>query len=256
MELEKYNPASAATLLGEIEKFCLSKGIILQRNSNSKIADKNWIRKFIIQTDAPPFYLEINSPSDIEKINGDLNERLENLQRKVKNFLQNNGAMNKNLQDKINTLGNKLLDTAKRYIKFGLKNSLQRELKNCNNIEDLRDAAGKCYGEFIKKELLERVFRPLYDELRQKPNDAAYSWLLNGLNQILASLGVMTVNVKIGGRYDENQPYIPAEKFITSNPQEKDIICAVVRYAYAFTNERIISEGKLIVAKFQQGGAK
>ncbi len=271
--LVKYNLTAAENLLAEIKRLFMSKGIMLakkfsgEQDTSSEEVDRTlWIKPFVIQTSAPAFYLDINSPDDLAIKNADLESRINDLQGKLKTFLQNNSDLDENLAGKINTLATSVLMQAKRAVKFGLKKSLGAENKNCNTIEELQEAAGRRYGDFLRKEFLERIMIPLYEGLQQTPNEGAYLYVLGEANNFLADLGVATVNISVGEKYDENLPYVhvgeaDSPQYVTTNGAEKDTIREILRYAYAFQEDkgaenRLIMEGEVIVMLYRPGGAQ
>ena len=263
---------AAEELLEQIKKFFRAKGIILptifvtrdetEKFSESPAVNLQWVQSFIIQTDEPAFYLKIDSPDDIAILNQDLEQALSELQDSLKKFLENNRELEESLRSKINTFATAHLVQAKKAVKFRLKKLKTEVANNCNTVEELRELAGKHYATFIKQELLERIVYPLYDGLEQNPKEEAYLWVLNEVNRFLADLGVMTINISVGEYWDENNPfYSPAEestsdKYATTNPDEKGLICEVLRYAYAFqenkdADNRQIAEGIIIVKVYR-----
>ena len=271
-DLIVYEPTVVEELLSRIKNFCREKGIILPttfatrdevgKNSESPAADSQWVKPFIIQTNEPAFYLKIDSPDDIALLNKDLEQALSELQDSLKKFLENNRELEENLRSKINTFATAHLVQAKKAVKFSLKKLKTEAANNCNTVEELRELAGKYYADFVNKELLERIVYPLYDGLQQNPKEEAYLWVLNEVNRFLADLGVMTVNISVGERWDENNPfYKPAEEstsdeYATTNADEKDLIRDVLRYAYAFQEDkdaenRQIAEGIVIVMVYR-----
>ena len=272
VDLIAYESMAAEELLEQIKKFFRAKGIILptifvtrdetEKFSESPAVNLQWVQSFIIQTDEPAFYLKIDSPDDIAILNQDLEQALSELQDSLKKFLENNRELEESLRSKINTFATAHLVQAKKAVKFRLKKLKTEVANNCNTVEELRELAGKYYATFIKQELLERIVYPLYDGLEQNPKEEAYLWVLNEVNRFLADLGVMTINISVGEYWDENNPfYFPAEestsdKYATTNPDEKGLICEVLRYAYAFqenkdADNRQIAEGIIIVKVYR-----
>ena len=272
VDLIAYESMAAEELLEQIKKFFRAKGIILptifvtrdetEKFSESPAVNLQWVQSFIIQTDEPAFYLKIDSPDDIAILNQDLEQALSELQDSLKKFLENNRELEESLRSKINTFATAHLVQAKKAVKFRLKKLKTEVANNCNTVEELRELAGKHYATFIKQELLERIVYPLYDGLEQNPKEEAYLWVLNEVNRFLADLGVMTINISVGEYWDENNPfYSPAEestsdKYATTNPDEKGLICEVLRYAYAFqenkdADNRQIAEGIIIVKVYR-----
>lgn len=271
--LIKYDLAAAENLLSEVKQFLLSKGIMLTKKFSGDQSAKSetldpalWIKPFVLQASAPAFYLYINSPDDIPAKNADLESRLNALQSELKNFLQNNSDLNESLADKINTLASSVLTQTKRAVKFGLKKSLAQDIKNCNRVEELREAAKRRYGDFLKKNFLEEIMVPLYEGLKQSPHESAYLYVLDKVNNFLADLGVETVGISVGEKFDENLPYTPiaesdSPQYITANAEEKDIIREIFRYAYAFQEDKgaenySIMEGEVAVMVYRPGGAQ
>ena len=271
-DLIAYEPPVAEELLSQIKNFCRGKGIILpkifgardeaEKKSEAPADNSQWVKPFIIQTDEPAFYLKIDSPDDIASLNKDLEQALSDLQDSLKKFLENNRDLEESLRSKINTFATSLLVQAKKAVKFKFKKLMNEVVNNCNTVEELRDSAGKHYADIIKQDLLDRIVYPLYDGLQQNPKEEAYLWVLNEVNSFLADLGVMTVNISVGERWDENNPfYKPAEEstsdeYATTNADEKDLIRAVLRYAYAFQEDkgadnRQIAEGTIIVMVYR-----
>ena len=272
-DLVSYDSTAAESLLTQIKNFFMSKGIVMtkkfggaksQQNQSSPADYALWIKPFIIQTNEPAFYLDIDSPDDVAATRADLEKRLTDLQGKIKTFLQNNNDLDENLLSKIQTLANANLSRAIKATQFGLKNKLASDVKKCNSVNDLQDIASRRYREFFEKEFLERIIVPLYEGLRQNPKETAYLWILQEVNNFLADLGVMTVDISIGDFYDEKKPYEPSEESrsaITTDAADKDKIREVLRYAYAFQEDKgaensVIMLGKVIVAVYQAGGAK
>ena len=272
VDLIAYESMAAEELLEQIKKFFRAKGIILptifvtrdetEKFSESPAVNLQWVQSFIIQTDEPAFYLKIDSPDDIAILNQDLEQALSELQDSLKKFLENNRELEESLRSKINTFATAHLVQAKKAVKFRLKKLKTEVANNCNTVEELRELAGKHYATFIKQELLERIVYPLYDGLEQNPKEEAYLWVLNEVNRFLADLGVMTINISVGEYWDENNPfYSPAEestseKYATTNPDEKGLICEVLRYAYVFqenkdADNRQIAEGIIIVKVYR-----
>lgn len=272
VDLIAYESMAAEELLEQIKKFFRAKGIILptifvtrdetEKFSESPAVNLQWVQSFIIQTDEPAFYLKIDSPDDIAILNQDLEQALSELQDSLKKFLENNRELEESLRSKINTFATAHLVQAKKAVKFRLKKLKTEVANNCNTVEELRELAGKYYATFIKQELLERIVYPLYDGLEQNPKEEAYLWVLNEVNRFLADLGVMTINISVGEYWDENNPfYFPAEestseKYATTNPDEKGLICEVLRYAYVFqenkdADNRQIAEGIIIVKVYR-----
>ena len=272
VDLIAYESMAAEELLEQIKKFFRAKGIILptifvtrdetEKFSESPAVNLQWVQSFIIQTDEPAFYLKIDSPDDIAILNQDLEQALSELQDSLKKFLENNRELEESLHSKINTFATAHLVQAKKAVKFRLKKLKTEVANNCNTVEELRELAGKYYATFIKQELLERIVYPLYDGLEQNPKEEAYLWVLNEVNRFLADLGVMTINISVGEYWDENNPfYFPAEestsdKYATTNPDEKGLICEVLRYAYVFqenkdADNRQIAEGIIIVKVYR-----
>ena len=272
VDLIAYESMAAEELLEQIKKFFRAKGIIFptifvtrdetEKFSESPAVNLQWVQSFIIQTDEPAFYLKIDSPDDIAILNQDLEQALSELQDSLKKFLENNRELEESLRSKINTFATKHLVQAKKAVKFRLKKLKTEVANNCNTVEELRELAGKYYATFIKQELLERIVYPLYDGLEQNPKEEAYLWVLNEVNRFLADLGVMTINISVGEYWDENNPfYFPAEestsdKYATTNPDEKGLICEVLRYAYVFqenkdADNRQIAEGIIIVKVYR-----
>mgnify|MGYP006916245080 CR=1 FL=1 len=75
------------------------------------------------------------------------------------------------------------------------------------------------------------------------------------MNKFLADLGIFTIEVNIGEKIDEELPYgfsPESNKHITNDPAQKDVIYDILRYAYAFQenkdleNQRII-DGEVVV---------
>ncbi len=272
-DLVSYDSTAAESLLTQIKNFFMSKGIVMtkkfggaksQQNQSSPADYALWIKSFIIQTNESAFYLSINSPDDVAATRADLEKRLTDLQGKLKTFLQNNSDLDKNLLGKIQTLANGNLSKAIKAAQFGLRKDLESRVKECNSVDDLQDIASRLYGEFLKKEFLERIIVPLYEGLRQNPKEFAYLWTLQEVNNFLADLGVMTVDISVGDFYDEKKPYEPSEESrsaITTDAADKDKIREILRYAYAFQEDKgaensVIMPGKVIVAVYQKGGAK
>ena len=270
-ELIAYNAAEAENLLGAVKSFLMSKGIMLRKKYDAgeksqaeTLDDSPWVKPFIIQTETPAFYLELNSPDDIERLNSELESRLNELQGNLKTFLQNNSDLDEALANKINMIASSNLTRAKQAIKFGLKKNLNADAQKCNSVAELREAAGRRYEDFLKQNFMERIMVPLYEGLRQTPKEPAYLWVLNEANNFLADLGVVTVNISVGELYDENSPYVPSEesqseKFATTDAQEKDTVREILRYAYAFQEDngaRIIMDGEVIVMVYRPEGAQ
>ena len=270
-ELIQYDLATMENLLERVKAFFLAKGIMLtkkfageQSEQAEEVDAAQRIKAFVIQAGAPAFYLDINSPDDIPTINAELENKLSDLQSKLKTFLQNNSDMDANLADKINTFATSVLVQARKAIRFGLKKALLTNSKNCNTVAELQTAAGRCYGDFLKKEIFERIMVPLYEGLKQTPKENAYLYVLGELNNFLADLGIMTVDISVGEIYDENLPYIPAEEsnspqYITTNEAEKGIVREILRYAYVFQEEKgeencQIMEGEVIVMIYRPEG--
>ncbi len=271
-ELNKYVPAVAESVLQEVKNKMVSHGILLARRVTKttggfgdEVAESvNWVRPFFFDTTASAFYLGINSPDDLIEINTDLETKLSNLQSKMKLFLVNNSDLEEDIRSKINTFATSILAQAKKAVKFGLKNGLKADKENCRSLEDLREAAGRRYADFIRKEVLERIMVPLYDGVHYAPDESAYQYILTQVNNFLAELGVLTVPVSVGAVYDENMPYEPSEvsqeeQYKTENIEEKDKICAILRYAYAFQEDkegvenRRIMDGSVIVKIYREG---
>lgn len=130
-DLIVYESTVVEELLSRIKNFCREKGIILpttfvtrdeaEKNSESLVADSQWVKPFIIQTDEPAFYLKINSPDDIALLNKDLEQALSELQDSLKKFLENNRELEESLRSKINTFATAHLVQAKKAVKFSLK---------------------------------------------------------------------------------------------------------------------------------------
>ena len=273
-ELNIYSPQESENLLTEIKKFLLSKGIMLRQKfsavKNSEIqsskSNSDLIKPFIIQTDTPAFYLEINSPDDISKVNEQLENLLTNLQTDLKNFLDTNSDLDSVIADKINTFATSNLTAAKKAFKFNLKKSLLAEIKNCNTIDELREVARRYYGNFLEKEFLQRIMVPLYEGIKQTPTKQAYIWTLGKVNDFLSELGVMTAEISVGDVWNENSLYIPAnseysKKFSTTNAQEKDTVREILQYAYIFNENRgaenyPIMDGEVIVMVYKTEGAQ
>lgn len=272
-ELSLYNVADAENLLEQIKSFFMSKGIIAKKFSfksseTKQSADDDFkvIKQFFIHPDATAFYLKLNSPDDIDELNMSLEMQIKNLQDKLNNFLRNNSELDGDLREKIETFASSNLMKAKKAIKFGLTKSLKQDSKECNSISELHEASGRRYGEFFQKEILERIVYPIYDGLRQNPADDVYRWVLQEINVFLSELGIYTVNISVGDKYDENSPYVPAEesrseKYITTSLEQKDSIKKILRYAYAFnegkvTDNRQIDEGEVIVMVYRAEDAE
>ena len=123
-ELEKFEPKVAEALLEEVKSRLATVGIMLKASSVENFADESadgksnvdWLRNFIIETDAPAFYLKIQSPEDIVEVNQELERHLSALQDKLKNFLQNNADLEDRLKSKINTFASSMLTQAKKII--------------------------------------------------------------------------------------------------------------------------------------------
>lgn len=273
--LAEYDLAGSEALLQEVKNILNARGIMLVRRAAkpegheetsmaSSTPQVDWIRPFFLEKGEAAFYLKLNSAEDIAAINGDLEKRLTNLQEKLKQFLENNDDLEEGLRSKINTFAASNLGQAKKAIKFGLRKKLMGDAKECNSIEDLLELAGRQYAAFIRQELLERILVPLYEGLRNNPGEAAYLFVLGRVNELLAGLGIYTVPVNVSEVYDEKNPYIPSDEsqeaeYQTENIDEKDRICAVLRYAYAFredkgTDDRGIMEGSVITRVYRQGG--
>lgn len=207
--------------------------------------------------------MKIYSPDDIATSNQKLEQDLSDLQNSLKKFLENNPELDESLRSKINTFATTHLLQAKKAVKFRLKKLKGEAANNCNTVDELRNLAGKYYADFVRQELLERIVYPLYDGLKQNPNEDAYLWVLNEVNRFLADLGVMTVNISVGEHWDENNPfYSPApeesasDEYATTNADEKDLIRDILRYAYVFQEDkdadnRQIAEGTIIVMVYR-----
>lgn len=273
-ELNIYSPQEAEDLLSEIKNFLLSKGIMLRQkisaDKNSEIqsseSNNDRIKPFIIQTDTPAFYLEINSPDDISKINAQLKELLTNLQTDLKNFLNTNSDLDSVIDDKINTFATSNLTAAQKALKFNVEKSITKEIKNCNTTDELREVARRHYGDFLKKEFLQRIMVPLYEGIKQTPNEQAYIWTLGKVNNFLSELGIMTAEIFVGDVWNENSLYIPdnsadSKKFFTTNAQDKDTVREILQYAYVFNEDRgtenyPIMDGEVIVMCYKPEGAQ
>ena len=157
-----------------------------------------------------------------------------------------------------------MLTQAKKIIHVGLQKSLKADSAAANTMEDLYIALRRRYANFVKAELLERIMFPLYDGLRESPNETAYIWTVRQVNEMFADLGIMTVPVKVGDIYDDNLPYIPSEesqdeKYQTNDNSEKDKICEILRYAYTFKDDAAgesqrINDGSVIVKVYRPEG--
>ncbi|MBQ7197970.1 MAG: hypothetical protein IJS29_01780 [Selenomonadaceae bacterium] len=274
-DLISYDLPTTKNLLDDVKIFFASKGIMLPKKSSVKLNPQSqsanadptlWIKPFIIQPSEPAFYLDINSPDDLFAKNTELDEQLSTLQGELKIFLQNNSDLEETLKDKINTFATSHLTRAKIAVNRNLRKKFNFDIKSCTSIEELRDVAGQRYSEFFTKDFLERIMIPLYESIKQTPDEPAYLWTLGKVNSFLEDLGIMTVNISIGDVYDENSPYVPAaesnlEKYSTTNPNEKDTVREILRYAYAFqenkgAENRIIMDGEVIVMTYRAGGAK
>ena len=274
-DLKAFNMTEVQSLLERVMEYFISVGIRIEKNfdsggaettSENKADETQWIRFFVIQPTESAFYLQINSPDDISEINKDLERKLKNLQSELKRFLENNNELAEDLKSKINTFATSALVKAQQFVVRGGLKKLVDVAKNCNSVDEIRGEAGKRYADFIKKELLDRIVFPLYDGLRMNPKEEAYRYVLNKTNQFLADLGVMTVNVSVGDLFDDNSFYTPAEEsnsdeYRTTNAEEKDIIRAVLRYAYVFQEDkgadnRQISEGEVIVMSYKPEGGQ
>lgn len=273
--LEAFDMTQAQSLLERVSDCFRSVGILIDRNfalggaetiSENKSDETQWIKFFVIQPTESAFYLKIDSPDDISVLNKDLERRLKTLQSELKKFLENNNELAEDLKSKINTFATSALVKAQQFVVRGGLKKLVDVAKNCNSVDEIRAEAGKRYADFIKKELLDRIVFPLYDGLRMNPKEEAYRYVLSKTNQFLGDLGVMTVNVSVGELFDDDSFYAPAEEsnsdeYRTTNADEKDIIRAVVRYAYVFqedkgANNRQISEGEVIVMSYQPEGGQ
>ena len=268
-ELVIYEPQAAADLLADVKKFFLSKGIMLPKKfsaaKNSEIQSSenggDWIKPFFIQTDTPAFYLDINSPDDIEETHSKIENGLANLKSKLKNFLDNNGELDGILRDKINTFATQNLTQAGNALKFTVKKEIKKESESCNNIDKLREVARRIYGEFLKKEFLDRIIVSLYEGLKDTPNEDAYIYVLGEANNFLSELGVMTAAISVGDIWDEKTEYDISDekKYFTSNVQEKDTVREILRYAYVFQENKgsdnySIMNGEVIVMIYKPEG--
>ena len=274
-ELAIYDPVVAETLLQEVKEELSARGIILGRKAvknddlgadGATVDNVDWVRPFFIDEGESAFYLKLNSADsgDIATINEGLEKRLTRLQEKLKQFLENNDNIDEALRSKISTFATSNLNQAKKAVKFGLKKGLISDAKECNSMEDLFDAAGKRYANFVRQELLERILIPLYEGLQAEPGEGAYLFTLKQMNELLSGLGVYTVPIGVGEVYDDNSPYTPSDesqeaKYQTDNIEDKDKVYAILSYAYAFqedkgVNNRHIKDGSVIVRAYRPGG--
>ena len=263
---------AAEALLEQTRDVFRKRGILLTKASSKSEHQESygnndnlqWIKEFIIPADAPAFYNSINSPEDIQQLNSMIEEKLTELQNNLKTFLLNNGDIEEPIKRKITIFASTHLVTAKKAVKFKVRNSLKKDIETCNNVEDLRNATGRIYSDFIKKELLDHIMLPLYEGIQFNFREESYHWVLQKMNQFLSDLGVMTVDVEIGKKITDEMPYqfSPENtdiKYLTDNPENKDIIQKICRYAYVFNEEkgfdnRLIMDGEVLVLVYRPGG--
>lgn len=270
MEDLKPDTSTVKKLLEEVKGFFREKRIIMKSRadkneiSTEQVQNSQWIKDFIIPAELSAFYLQIDSPEDIETLNNDLERNLVEVQDNLKNFLNNNSDLEEPLKKKVSSFISLLLKAQTIIKKGGLKKSLKAAVQRCTDVEELREESGRLYAKFIKEHILEQIIVPSYEGLRHNPNEEVYRIVVKEMNQFLAKLGVMTIQIDEGEIWKDNSPYKPAaetnsDEYKTTNEQEKDIIKAVLRYAYAFQENKgednlLISDGEVIVMVYQPEG--
>ncbi len=269
-DLKQPNRLDVENLLSELQQFFRKLGIIMPRrvdtkeNSAEDVQKSQWIKHFIIPTDEKAFYLQIDSPDDIKELNHKLADSLQSLQKSLKDFQNKNENLEESLRKKIQSFISILSNAIKKLTRGALKTELKKASETCNAVKQLREESGRLYAKFIKDDLLDNIMYPSYEGLRHDPNEEVYLFVVETMNQFLANLGVMTIQVNEGDRLNDDLPYkiseeTKAEQYKTTNEQEQDIIKAVLRYAYVFQenkggDNRQIADGEVIVMVFEPEG--
>ena len=266
-ELAPFKVSDAEELLTRVRALFRDKGILLPTRVQPKTdkpkekSDGAWIKAFIIPSKAQAFYLAIKSPNDLDTVLiANLDQKLSALKSDIDRFVDDNKLeLDPNIRSKLETFATGHISKAKKFLNFGVK----KNLRGCNTIEEMREAAGRGCVTLLKEHLLDRIMTPLYEGLHDDHEQAAYLYVLDKVNGFLSELGVCTVNVEVGEKISEDMPYdlMKSDRYITDDPEQKDMVKEIVRYAYAFEENKgadnlQIMDGEVMVAVLGQGGAQ
>ena len=267
---DKPNISVVENLLNDISNFCRDKGIVVKSRAKTKAGaadntkNSQWIKDFIIQPNESAFYLRINSPDDIKTLNDELNSYIKNAQDGLRSFLRNNSDLEEPLKKKVDSFIGHLERAKIQVTKGRLKKELKAVVETCNSVDELRKKTGNIYAKFIKDDILAQIMYPSYEGLRHNPNETVYFSVVKEINQFLANLGVMTVQIDEGDIWQDDSPYnvseeSNADEYKTADERQKDTVRAVLRYAYAFQESKgddnpVIAEGEVIVMVYKPEG--
>lgn len=267
---DKPNISVVENLLNALSNFFRDKAIVVKSRAKTKdnaaenTKNSQWIKDFIIQPSESAFYLRINSPEDIQTLNAELNSALKSTQDSLKRFLKNNSELEETLKRKVTSFIGHLEKAMIQVTKGRLKKELKNVGETCNDVDEMIEKAGKLYAKFIKDDILEQIMYPSYEGLRHNPNETVYFSVVKEINQFLANLGVMTIQIDEGDVWQDDSQYntseeSKADEYKTNDENQKDIVRAVLRYAYAFQENKgednlQIADGEVIVMVYKPEG--
>lgn len=284
-QLEALLPCDFAlcdALLEETQKLFRVKGIIFSSGRKKSVdAQKKaietgdeagaWVKEFALPAETQAFYLQINSRDEAVERGKEIGEQIAQIQGRLQTFLQNNSDLEAEIAKKIKTFASTHLTKARKYLLNGLAKELNKDMDTANSIEEVREAVGKRYSSFLKREIFDRIIEPLYEGIKKSVQEAdtegeeAYRAVLRELNSFFSGLGVTTITVAVGEKMPPDVPYGFSEestsaKYTTTDLSEKDIVREIRRYAYVFQEEkgsenRVVVDGEVIVAVYRPGGA-
>lgn len=249
----------------KIRDFFLNQGIMLKETrvkaleDNRQKADSDnvlgWLRDFQVDTEKTAFYLSINKKSDLEDWMTQIINKLNVLKDEFDNFLQQNEAsLDDVMIKKIQHFISLILKVRK---PLRIKNmNLSKEIEECNDIDDMQYKIAAQYASFLRERFFEPVVEPIYEGMKEKPQDT-YRWMIKTINNFIASLGIKTVVLQAGDKIDIEK-YEPTEESannITHDEALKEIVKEVVCYAYVFKGEEEdfpIMPGKALVWAYRK----
>ena len=85
--------------------------------------------------------------------------------------------------------------------------------------------------------------------------NSAYNGVLTSLNKLLSQLGIYTMNIDIGKKYNLNflSPQ-ECDDCETKDLEKQEIIKEILTYPYVLNEQQIVTEGKVILWKVVHNG--
>ncbi len=234
-------------LKSHLEKYYKITYIVVTRENNSAndgtTEKSNNLEPFVIEQKKASIFASICSADELVKVKNEIKHSYEKFSD---DFLDYFDRVEEQLSEKdvesftiiektIKNRGKKLISTIDKF-----------EIEESWNIAKIQE---EFYFKLQKnlKDIIDSLVAPIGNGIQ---NNSAYGGILQYLNSFLAQLGIYTKSFAIGDKSDDNllEPQ-SCDDCDTTDISKKEIIKNILTLPYILDDEKIISEGKVVLWK-------